>query len=299
MTGPTRDTTAGRVYNDLGNLARSQGRSTDALMIDYVLERFLFRLAASPLGGRHFVLKGGLLLSQFGARRMTRDIDILGREFSAGDAEIIRRIAGIAATAVDDGVAFDTQTLKTTPIRENNDYGGLRLTMAATIARARLKVQLDVSIGDPVTPEPQTIDYPQTLAAEPFTLYGYPLATVIAEKLTTAIALGDFSTRDRDYADLYRVITLNDLDGAELTRALTATAAHRGITLQPLSASITDIATRRQSSYTAWRLRQAAASASYPDSFAEVVQLVISFSDPLITSKTATRRWTAASRAWT
>jgi len=134
---------------------------------------------------------------------------------------------------------------------------------------------------------------------EPFTLYGYPLATVIAEKLTTAIALGDFSTRDRDYADLYRVITLNDLDGAELTRALAATAAHRGITLQPLSASITDIATRHQNSYTAWRLRQAAASASYPDSFAEVVQLVISFSDPLITGKTATRRWTAASRTWT
>lgn len=126
MPGPTRDTTAGRVYNDLRNLARRQDRSTDAIMIDYVPEGFLFRLAASPLGGRHFVLKGGLLLSQFGARRMTRDINVLGREFDGNDAEIIRRIAGIAATDIDNGVTFETQTLKTTPIREDNEYGGHR-----------------------------------------------------------------------------------------------------------------------------------------------------------------------------
>ncbi|MEU0160681.1 nucleotidyl transferase AbiEii/AbiGii toxin family protein [Streptomyces sp. NPDC006261] len=46
-------------------------------MVEYVLERFLYHLASSPLSREHFVLKGGLLLAQFGARRMTRDIDIL------------------------------------------------------------------------------------------------------------------------------------------------------------------------------------------------------------------------------
>lgn len=48
MVNPTRDTTAGRVYNDLRNLARRNGRSTDEVMVEYVLERFLYRLAASP-----------------------------------------------------------------------------------------------------------------------------------------------------------------------------------------------------------------------------------------------------------
>ena len=92
MPNPARDTTAGRVYNDLRNLARRTGRSTDEVMVDYVLERFLYRMSISPLGGRHFVLKGGLLLAQFGARRMTRDIDILGRAFSGEEPEIISRI---------------------------------------------------------------------------------------------------------------------------------------------------------------------------------------------------------------
>ncbi|MEH0418339.1 nucleotidyl transferase AbiEii/AbiGii toxin family protein [Streptomyces sp. B21-083] len=111
MADPARDTTAGRVYNDLRNLARRTSRSTDEIMVEYVLERFLYRLAASPLGRDHFVLKGGLLLAQFGARRMTRDIDILGRSFPGTETEIVHRIAVIAATEIDDGVVFDPATL--------------------------------------------------------------------------------------------------------------------------------------------------------------------------------------------
>ncbi len=65
MPNPTRITTAGRIYNDLRNLAKRSRRSTDELMIEYVLGRFLYRVAVSPLGGRHLILKGGLLLAQF------------------------------------------------------------------------------------------------------------------------------------------------------------------------------------------------------------------------------------------
>lgn len=94
MTGPTRDTTAGRVYHDLRNLARRTNRSTDEIMVEYVLERFLYRLAASPLGREHFVLKGGLLLAQFGARRMTR---ASRHGQGAGDTHGLRRRRTAAA----------------------------------------------------------------------------------------------------------------------------------------------------------------------------------------------------------
>lgn len=298
MVSPARDSTAGRAYNDLRNLARRTARSTDEIMVEYVLERFLYRLAISPLGGRYFVLKGGLLLAQFGARRMTRDIDILGRCFDGDEGEITRRISVIAATAVDDGVIFDPGTLKTVPIREDGEYHGLRLTMVASIARARLKLQLDVSFGDPVTPEPQLIGYPQQLGETSFQLFGYPLATVIAEKLSTAVSLGDLNTRDRDYADLYRLITLNNLDGTELTNALAATAAHRGIALQPLSSSIVQLPELRQSSYTAWRQRQGPSAADYPQRFAEALKLVTIFADPLLEGSATNRTWQARSRRW-
>jgi hypothetical protein len=81
MPDPARDTAAGRIYNDLHNLARRTGAPTDQVMLEYLLERFLYRVSIHPLGQQHFVLKGELLLAQFGARRVIRDIDILGRAF--------------------------------------------------------------------------------------------------------------------------------------------------------------------------------------------------------------------------
>ena len=135
MPGPARDTTAGRIYNDLRNLARRTGAPTDQVMLEYLLERFLYRLSIHPLGQQHFVLKGGLLLAQFGARRITRDIDILGRAFPGEEQEIIRRITQIAATAIDDGVTFEPGTLTTVPIRQDDEYHGLRLAMNGTLSR--------------------------------------------------------------------------------------------------------------------------------------------------------------------
>lgn len=296
MPNPTRDTKPGRVYNDLRNLAKRTGRSTDALMVEYVLERFLYRLSVNPLGRDHFVLKGGLLLAQFGARRMTRDIDILGRGFSGDEAEIIHRIGQIATTVCDDGVEFFPGTLATVPIRQDDEYHGVRLSMAASIARARLKLQLDVSFGDPVTPGPQAIGYPQHLSEDTFPLLSYPIATVIAEKLSTAVALGGFNTRDRDWADLYQLISRHRLDGEELAAALQATSRHRGIGLRPLSAVVGDLAVTRQAPYTAWLRRQGSAAANHPVLFADVVPEVIAFAGPLLDGTTTGHTWDPTNR---
>lgn len=298
MPNPTRDSTPGRIYNDLRNLARRTGAPTDQVMLEYLLERFLYRVSVHPLGGQHFVLKGGLLLAQFGARRITRDIDILGRAFSGDAEEIIRRVAQIAATDIDDGVRFETESLTTVPIRQDDEYHGLRLAMSAALSKARLKLQLDVSFGDPVTPSPSLIEYPQRLNEATFKLYGYPIATVIAEKLSTAIALGDLNTRDRDYADLHQLVTRHHLDGDELTSALHNTADHRGIQLRPLSEAISDLPIRRQASYASWRRRQGAAAQSHPESFADLVTTVTEFADPLAAGAARDLTWHPETEAW-
>ena len=48
-------------------------------------------------------------------------------------------------------------------IREEDAYGGRRVTLEATLGAARLKIQVDVGIGDAVTPAPQWLDYPSLL----------------------------------------------------------------------------------------------------------------------------------------
>jgi len=77
---PTRATADGRVYLDLQNLARRQGRPTGELHQLYALEGFLARLARSRFLD-HLILKGGALLAAYEIRRPTRDIDLEGATF--------------------------------------------------------------------------------------------------------------------------------------------------------------------------------------------------------------------------
>lgn len=64
------ETTAGRVYLDLQQQARSSGRPVQELFQLYILEAFLDRLSRSAHRDR-LVLKGGVLLAVFGERRPT------------------------------------------------------------------------------------------------------------------------------------------------------------------------------------------------------------------------------------
>jgi hypothetical protein len=300
MSRPTRATAGGRAYLDLQNLARRQGRSTQELLVLYVLERFLARLAISAHREK-FVLKGGLLLAALSARRPTVDADLLATHLSNQTDEVLTRVLEITSTRIspDDGVAFLTDTAKARIIRESGLYSGVRVTMAATIAEAAVKLQLDINFGDPVTPAPATITYPGLRDGLPrVQILGYPLATVLAEKLTTAIELGAGNSRIRDYADVWTLTGLHHLDAADVRQALRATAAHRGITLRPLSDMVADLANVRAATYTIYRRRLGQDADHLPESFATMVEDVVAFADRLLHDDTA-GDWDPRRRTWT
>lgn len=181
-------------------------------------------------------------------------------------------------------------------IREENRYSGVRVTTQATIATATVKIQLDINFGDPVTPGPQLIDYP-TLREEhpPVRILGYPMATVIAEKLCTAIDLGDTSTRVRDYADIWILTRRHNLDATDLRSALAATARHRDVELRPLSDAVGDLATLRADVYTAFLTRVDDDALALPPDLAHLLRDVIAFADPLLSDRLA-GTWSAATR---
>jgi hypothetical protein len=129
---PSRATAAGRVFNDLRTLAKREGRPTDELLVLYVLERFLFRVALSPSADR-LVLKGGLLLSVLDARRATRDADLLALQAAGGEGRIRALVGEVASIDVDDGVAFDLERTWSAPIREGAVYGGVRLVVPSAL----------------------------------------------------------------------------------------------------------------------------------------------------------------------
>lgn len=151
MSRPTRGTPAGRAYLDLQNRARAEGRGTQELLTLYVVERWLARLSASPYRGQ-FILKGGMLLAAFDARRPRADMDALARDFANDEATVVSRVVAVAAYAVpEDGVQFRPQTVTSRVIRGEVLYSGVRVAMDCALASAIVKLRLDVNFGDPVT----------------------------------------------------------------------------------------------------------------------------------------------------
>lgn len=301
---PTRATPAGRAYLDLQNRARREGRATGVLLTLYVLERFLWRLSLSRHAGS-FILKGGLLLAALGARRTTADGDLLARGMRNDESEVttcITEICGLedGHAGGRDGVRFDTSTVRTQTIREASDYAGVRIRMDAYVGSARPLLRLDVNFGDPITPGARRIAYQQLRGeGESFDLLTYPVETVLAEKLCTAIVLGDANTRIRDYVDVWRLIGRHDLEAAAVQAALAATAAFRGVALRPLSSIVEALGHRRQGDYQVFRRNQGPDTTDLPERFDEVVAAVLSFVDSITTTPASVRQWTAASRRWT
>ena len=175
---PTRATVEGRAYLDLQNLARRQQRPTDELHQLYALEGFLTRLSRPPHADR-LVLKGGVLLAAYDARRPTRDIDVQAREIAGSRDDVLQLVCDIAAGAVDDGLVFDTDAATADVIRDDDEYSGVRVTLTATLASAQLRLHIDVNIGDPIWPAPRTVHLPRLLGGS-ITLTGYPLTMVYA-----------------------------------------------------------------------------------------------------------------------
>ena len=299
MTRPTRRDGPGRAYLDLQNRARHEGRGTQELLTLYVVERWLARLSASRYA-EDFILKGGMLLAAFGQRRPTVDADTLARNLANDADAVVSRVAEIAAFSGDDGVDFLIESASATTIRDDALYAGVRVTMDARIATASVKLRLDVNFGDPVTPAPRQVALPALRPGMPaVTVLGYPLETVLAEKIVTAVDLGAASTRVRDYADIYSITGAHDLSRDGVTEAIVATARHRGVDPAPLSDRVGDFATMRARTWVAYRRSRGRQGEQLPEDLADLVAHVVAFADEVLSGSQADSRWIAASRTWT
>lgn len=209
-------------------LARQRGDDYSLLLNRFAMERLLTRVSISPHADR-FLLKGALLFALWydTPHRPTRDADLLG--FGPDDkANLVATFREVAAMDLGDGIVFDPASVKADAIREDNDYGGTRVTLLARIGSARCALQIDVGFGDAVTPGPQTATLPTLLSDFPApTLRVYPVYTVIAEKYQAMVMLGQANSRMKDFFDLAVIARRTELDGGTLAAAIAATFARR------------------------------------------------------------------------
>lgn len=222
------------VKGRLLNLAQEKGVRYQQLLTRYFQERLLYRLSRS-LYRENFVLKGGALLyayEQFVARP-TLDIDFMGQHINNDKENILRAIADICTTQVEeDGVTFFAETLKADDITIEKKYPGIRISVEVAMDTIRQTLSMDIGFGDIVVPHPLDLDYPALFPAfgEPY-LLAYSLETVVAEKYQTIIERSLANSRMKDYYDLYRLLLSQSFEPKTLKEAIATTFSNRGTIL--------------------------------------------------------------------
>ena len=284
-------------------LAKKRGDDYSLLLNRFALERLLARVSTSPHADR-FLLKGALLFALWydTPHRPTRDADLLG--FGPDDeANLIATFREVATMDLGDGIVFDPESVKADAIREDNTYGGTRITLVAHIGSARCALQIDVGFGDVVTPRPQTVTYPTLLGDFPApTLRVYPVYTVIAEKYQAMVMLGRANSRMKDFFDLAVIARRTELDGTTLAAAIAATFARRQTALpteRPLALTpgfSEDAAKLRQ--WQAFLNKNRIAAASLGDTVALLDDLLWPPAVVAATDRQATATWRPESLCW-
>ena len=126
MSRPTPAPEAGRACLDLQNRARAERRGTQELLTLYVVERWLAGLSASAHADK-FVIKGGMLLAAYDARRPTADLDALARSITNDEDAILSLVSDVARLALNDGVLLFIP-LPPAQAKPSGCYGAGRLT---------------------------------------------------------------------------------------------------------------------------------------------------------------------------
>jgi predicted nucleotidyltransferase component of viral defense system len=285
----------GRRYLDLQREAKRTSRPADELFQLYALECFLDRLVHSEFAEK-FVLKGGVLLAALEARRPTRDIDLAARALDNSVNEVLTVVRNVADIALDDGLEFDSAGATADVIREEDHYSGVRVSIGGQLSRASVRLHVDVSVGDPIWPEPQQVRLPRLLEGELF-IRGYPLEMVLAEKIVTAIARGSANTRWRDFVDIYVLARRHSVRAATLRMSIGRVAQYRHLDLAPLRSVFVGYAELAQQRWLAW-LRKNRLDSATPTNFSAVLDLVQVFADPVIVAEVHDKIWDPVRREW-
>ncbi len=217
------------VLAKLKNKATQSGRSNQLCLQLFCQEEFLRRLASSRYS-ENLVLKGGLFiyaLTDFDSR-VTVDVDFLLQRVPNTPEQLKMMLEEIIATPTEnDYITFEIKNIA--PISVAKKYAGISATLITYIKNTRTTFSIDFGVGDVIIPKGEKREIPTQLNG--FTkpiINTYSIETTIAEKLDAILDLMEFSSRMKDYYDIYYLSNTFDFDGEILTKALKTTFENRG-----------------------------------------------------------------------
>lgn len=296
MTG--KKNIAASVRQRLLNQSRESGDASgfNRLLVRYAVERLLYRISVSKARDT-LVLKGAMLFVVWSPSplRSTGDLDLLG--FGSNDPDtLLKLFTSICSENVpDDGLIFDATSIAVEPMREEEQYPGVRVTLLAKLGTAKIPFQVDIGFGDAIHPEVQDIEYPRLLDDLPAAhLRAYPPETVIAEKFEAMVQFGELTTRVKDHYDLWALSRTFEFDLATLAEAIRKTFDRRKTDLPrtlpaPLTAGFAALPAKQQLWQAFLRLT---VPVLVPPPFERLIAEVATFIRPAIEREGKSALWT-------
>ena len=213
----------------INNMAKENNVAAQSVLQTYMLEKLLERISISKYKD-NFILKGGMLISAMLGidSRTTMDMDTTIKGLPLTKDNITNIMDEICNIEIDDNVTLKINKVEL--IREDDDYGGYRITFEAKYNNEMpVIMKIDITTGDKITYK--EIEYSFTLMLEDrkIQIWSYNVETIIAEKFEAIVKRGVLSTRIRDYYDVYMLINTQNkiIDKKTLKDAITLTAQHR------------------------------------------------------------------------
>jgi len=224
------------------NIAKEKGVTVQEVIQNYMFERFLERLSVSDYKD-NFILKGGLLLSSIIGidTRTTVDIDTCLKGIKLEEEKLHLILDNILSINLNDSVTF--KLLNTKPIKEEDEYNGLKFKMLANFDGLKVHLSIDIATGDIITPREILYKYKLLFENRSINLMAYNLETIIAEKFQAVIARDVLNSRMKDYYDLYYLIThkRTELSDEVLTKAINTTFKKRETAISDVSSILEKI----------------------------------------------------------
>ena len=221
--------TATSVLAKLKNKSKESGRSYQLCLQLFCQEEFLRKLEKSKYVD-NLILKGGLFiysLTEFESR-VTFDVDFLLQKIPNTPEKLRKVVEEIIE--VDTGNDFITFEIKSAePIALTKKYVGVGVALQAKIKNTKTPFSIDFGVGDVIVPKQEKRSIPTQLKefSEPV-IYTYSIETTIAEKIDAVLSLMEFSSRMKDYYDIYYLAIKFDFDGSVLLEAMKKTFSNRG-----------------------------------------------------------------------
>ena len=225
---------AASVLARLKNKAAESGRSYQLCLQLFCQEEFLRRLEKSKYA-ENLVLKGGLFLyslTDFDSR-VTVDVDFLLRQVPNTPEQLKSILEDIIAVPTgNDFVTFEIKDVA--PIAVAKKYAGIGASIVSRIKNTRTPFSIDFGVGDVIVPKQEKRQIPTQLPEfESPTVNTYSVETTVAEKLDAILSLMEFSSRMKDYYDIYYIANKFDFNGGVLTEALKKTFSNREHSFSP------------------------------------------------------------------